>query len=94
MVWNYAYNLGFDHALLRLRKSVRKTIPMRILHAALFEAGLLLLLVPFIAGYLNVSIWQALIMDVALAGFYLFYAFVFNWGYDVIFPIPPDDVTA
>lgn len=94
MVWNYAYNLGFDHALVRLGKSVRKTMPVRILHAALFEVGLLCLLVPFIAWYLNVSIWQALIMDVALAGFYLVYAFVFNWAYDVIFPLPSNDVIA
>ena len=26
-------------------------------------------------------------MDVAFAGFFLVYAFVFNWAYDVVFPV-------
>ncbi len=27
-------------------------------------------------------------MDIAMATFYLIYAFVFNWVYDQVFPIP------
>ena len=27
-------------------------------------------------------------MDVAFALFYLIYAFIFNWIYDLVFPIP------
>lgn len=88
MLWNYGYNLAFDHALLRLGRSVHKTVPVRVVHAVLFETGLLFLLVPFIAWYLGVTFWQALVMDVALAGFYLVYAFAFNWAYDILFPIP------
>ncbi len=88
MLWNYAYNLAFDHALLRLGLSLNKTLRLRILHAALFEVGLLVLLVPFIAWYLGVTLWQAFVMDVALAAFYLVYAFCFNWAYDILFPIP------
>lgn len=88
MAWNYAFNLGFDHAMLRLVNDVRKTLAVRLVHAALFEAGLLVVLVPFIAWYLDVSLWQALVMDLAIAGFYLVYAFGFNWGYDVVFPLP------
>ena len=91
MLWNYAYNLGFDHALLRLGRPVAKTVKLRILHAVLFEAGLLLLLVPFIAWYLAVPLWQAFLMDLSLAGFYLLYAFVFNWLYDLAVPLPAAD---
>ena len=86
--WNYLYNLGFDHALLRLRGGVTKTLALRVLHALLFEGGLLAILMPFIAWYLGVSLWQAFVMDAAFAGFYLIYAFCFNWGYDVVFPVP------
>lgn len=86
--WNYGYNLIFDHAMLRLRGDVRKTPAIRVLHALLFETGLLLVLIPFIALYLGVGLWTALIMDLAFAGFYLVYAFVFNWLYDITFPIP------
>lgn len=85
--WNYLFNLGFDHALARLRGSVRKTLGLRVVHALLFEAGLLAVLVPFIAWYLRIGLIEAFLMDVALAGFFLIYAFAFNWAYDVIFPV-------
>jgi len=94
MGWNYAYNLGFDHAMLRLTGSVKKTLRTRIIHAGLFEFGLLCLLVPFIAWYLDVPLWQAFVMDVSLAGFYLVYAFVFNWAYDIVFPVPSEEAAA
>lgn len=86
--WNYLYNLGFDHVLRRLRGSTLKTWRLRLLHAVLFEAGLLAVLLPFIAWYLQIGLWQALLMDLGVAGFYLVYAFVFNWGYDRMFPLP------
>ncbi len=88
MGWNYAYNLGFDHALLRLRGDLRKTVPIRVGHAVLFEAGLLLALVPFIALYLDIDWVEAFVIDISFSAFFLVYAFVFNWAYDVVFPIP------
>jgi len=86
--WNYAYNLIFDRALLRLRGTVVKTVPLRILHAVMFEGGLLIILLPFIAWYLGIGLMAALAMDLAFALFYLVYAFVFNWVYDLVFPLP------
>ena len=88
MVWNYVYNLGFDHAMVRLRGGTEKTTPIRLLHALLFELGLLLFMLPAIALYLQISVWEALVMDIALALFYMGYAFVFNWAYDRVFPLP------
>lgn len=88
MTWNYVYNLGFDRLLQRLRGTTAKTAPIRLLHALLFELGLLALLLPFVAWYLDIGLWQALLMDLTLAGFYLVYALVFNWGYDRLFPLP------
>ena len=86
--WNYLYNLVFDHALLRIAGHVRKSIAVRILHAFLFEGGLLLILLPFIAWYLGVSLIEAFLMDVSFAAFYLVYTFAFNWLYDLVFPVP------
>lgn len=86
--WNYLYNLGFDHLLRRYAGTTLKTVPMRIIHAILFEAGLLMVLMPFIAWYLGISLWQAFVMDVAFALFYLVYAFIFNWAYDRLCPLP------
>lgn len=86
--WNYLYNLGFDHLLRHFTGTTLKTIPMRVFHALVFELGLLMILMPFIAWYLGISLWQAFVMDVAFALFYLVYAFVFNWAYDRLFPLP------
>lgn len=88
-LWNYVYNLLYDRVMLRRLGHLRKSLRQRVLHAVLFELGLLLVLMPFLAWYLDISLLQALIMDASFAGFYLVYAFVFNWGYDVIFPVPP-----
>lgn len=87
-VWNYLYNLGFDHLMVWRTGSVAKSLPVRIAHALLFEAGLLIVLLPAIAWYLGISLIDAFIMDIAIAGFYVVYAFVFNLAYDRIFPLP------
>lgn len=86
--WNYLYNLLFDHAMLRLAGHLRKTVLMRVFHSVLFELGLVTVLMPFIAWYLDVSLWHALVMDLSFSLFYLVFAFVFNWSYDLIFPVP------
>ncbi len=87
-LWNFVFNLGFDRAMLRMRGSVLKTMPIRVLHTVLFEAGLILILIPFIAWYLGIGLMTALILDLAVVVFYLVYTFVFNIVYDRAFPIP------
>jgi len=87
-LWNYVYNLGFDHLMQRLTGGTRKSVAIRVLHAVMFEVGLLLALLPMIAWYLGISVVQALMMDVSFALFYMVYAFVFNWVYDRVFPLP------
>ena len=86
--WNFAYNTVFDIALHRMTGSTLKSLRARILHAVTFEVGLLIVLLPFIAWYLGVTLWQALVMDLAFAAFYVVYAFVFNLAYDRLFPLP------
>jgi uncharacterized membrane protein len=87
-VWTYAYNLAFDTALQRLSGGTGKSIPMRVLQAILFEAGLLAMLTPLMAWYLDISLVQAFLMDVAFAVVFVLYAFVFNWVYDRILSVP------
>lgn len=87
-VWNYFYNVLFDKAMLKLRNNVQKTVLIRVLHAVLFEGGLLLMFMPIIAWYLDITLWEAFIMDIGMAAFYLIYAFFYNIAYDKIFPVP------
>ncbi|ARS52972.1 PACE efflux transporter [Kushneria konosiri] len=87
-LWNYLYNLGVDHALLRLRGHVQKTVIMRVFHAICFELGLICVLLPLIALYLSQTLAETAPLVTSLALFYVIYAFVFNWLYDIVFPIP------
>ena len=85
--WNYVYNLGFDRAMQRAVGHTRKSLLLRVAHAVLFEAGLLVVLLPPIAWYLGVGLSEALTMDLAIAAFYVVYAFLFNLAYDRAFPL-------
>ncbi len=86
-LWNLVYNYLFDLGLRAARGNTAKGTAMRGFHAILFEAGLLAVLMPFIAFYLGITLWQALMMDISFAAFYMAYAFVFNWAYDRLFPL-------
>ncbi|CAH0535921.1 PACE efflux transporter [Vibrio marisflavi] len=86
--WNYIYNIGFDKFLLKRFGSIKKTTLIRIFHALIFEGGLVIITVPMIACFLNVGLFQALILDIGLVIFYVIYAYVFNLGYDKVFPVP------
>ena len=87
-LWNVVYNFVFDVTYRRLTGKTLKTLIVRIIHSIFFEIGLLIVLMPFIAWYLDVSLWQALVMDLFFVAFYLVYAFAFNWAYDKFFPLP------
>ncbi|WP_417809852.1 PACE efflux transporter [Thioclava sp.] len=87
-LWNIIYNFTFDVALKRLTATTLKTARVRVLHAVLFELGLLAVLMPYLAWYLDVSLWQAFVMDASFALFYIIYALGFNWAYDALFPLP------
>jgi uncharacterized membrane protein len=88
VAWNYLYNLGFDHAMQRWRGTTLKTPVIRVFHAAMFEAGLLAALLPFFAWYMEIGVWEAFVMDISFSAFYFCYAYVFNWTYDWLFPLP------
>ena len=87
-LWNLGYNVLFDLALQRLTGTTLKSRIVRVLHALAFEAGLLMVLLSFIAWYLGISLWDAFVLDIALAAFYLVYSYVFNLIYDTLFPLP------
>lgn len=88
MGWQYLFNLGFDHALLRLRGRTAKRPAERVLHAVLFEGGLMLVSIPLAVWWLQIGWWEALWLDIGLIAFYLVYALAYNWAYDLLFPVP------
>ncbi len=89
MVCNYLFNLAFDHLLVRLGRPVHVRPPwLRALHAVAFEASLICITTPFIAWWLSISLFHALVADLSIALFYVLFAYLFNWAYDVIWPMP------
>ena len=86
--WNYLYNLLVDHWMLRQLGRLEKRFLERVLHALLFELGLLLVALPLTALWLGISLWQALWLDIGFSLFFVFYAFCYNLAYDYLFPLP------
>jgi len=60
---------------------------MRMVHAAGFEGGLILISLPILMAWTGMGWIEALLADIALALAYVVYAFFFNLGYDRVFPI-------
>ena len=86
MVWNFIYNYIFDliESYLNGHRSTRK-VSMRLLHALLFEIGLLIVTVPLVAYWLEMSLKNALLVDIGFVIFYLVYAFFYNYIFDKIY---------
>lgn len=95
--WNFAYNYGVDKLMVRYLGRLQKTLPERVVHAIGFELGLLVMILPFAAWWLSITLWEALIIDIGFVVFYVIYAFFYNLAYDKIFPVsftPPAVVNA
>lgn len=95
-LWNAAYNTTFDWLEGRLtgRTADHRPVLLRGAHAIGFEVGLLLVSLPIIMCWTGMGWQEALLADIALALFYVAYAFVFNLIYDRVFPIDETPSTA
>ena len=82
LAWNVLFNGLFDRLLKRLKRT--PSAVTRVIHALLFEGGLVAVSVPLIAWWLDVSLLQALILDIGVLLFFLPYTYVYHWAYDVV----------
>ncbi|HEM8495026.1 hypothetical protein DN523_15160 [Burkholderia multivorans] len=82
MAWNMIFNTLFDR--FERRAGLSRTIGVRIAHALGFEAGLVAMVVPLAAWWLNVSLIEALLLDLGIVLFFLPYTFCFNLVYDAL----------
>ncbi len=95
MLCNYLYNLLFDHMLRKLGRPVHHRPPrLRVIHALLFEASFIVVTVPVVAWWLNMTIWNAFMTDIGFALFFLVYAYFYNWAYDRVFPMPVEETVS
>lgn len=87
IIWNITFNTLFEKW--EMRQAVRgRSIVRRLVHAIGFEGGLALMLIPLMAWWFGISLWQATVMEAGLLVFFLVYTYVFNWGFDHVFGLP------
>ena len=87
LVWNFIFNTMFEAWEARQTKKGR-SVARRIAHAVGFEGGLVAFLVPLFAWWLEISLWQAFIVDLWIVVFFLVYTFLFSLAFDRIFGLP------
>ncbi|MCI4238376.1 multidrug/biocide efflux PACE transporter [Dickeya dianthicola] len=82
MVWNVAYNGLFDRLWPVSR--IRRGLWVRMGHALGFEGGFILIGLPLAAWMLNITLWQALMVEIGFFLFFLPYTMTYNWLYDLL----------
>ncbi|WP_173911160.1 chlorhexidine efflux PACE transporter AceI [Acinetobacter sp. Marseille-Q1618] len=82
VVWNMIFNHFFEK--LEYKYKFRRTVGIRILHAIGFEGGLMLATIPMVAYAMDMSLWQAILLDLGMTSCILVYTFIFQWCYDAI----------
>lgn len=87
LVWNYLFNGWFERW--EARQATRgRSWRRRLLHGLGFEGGLVVLLVPVMAWWLDTSLLQAFVADLGVLVFFFVYAVVFTWAFDRVFGLP------
>jgi uncharacterized membrane protein len=87
IVWNYVFNMLFE-SWERRQESKDRTLRRRLLHGTGFEGGLVVLLVPVMAWWLETTLITAFITNLGLLAFFFLYAILFTWAFDRIFGLP------
>ncbi|SHJ55792.1 Uncharacterized membrane protein [Shimia gijangensis] len=91
MAWNFVFNWLFDLWDRKYRGMAPRGAGIRVVHAVLFEAFLIIVGIFVTAWWLSISYLDALLLDLGFSAFFLVYAYVFNWSYDIVFPVPRGD---
>ena len=87
LMWNYAFNWVFERW--ESRQSVRgRSWARRLFHGAGFEGGLVIILLPVMSLWLDISLTAAFLANLGLLAFFFLYAIVFTWCFDKVFGLP------
>ena len=85
------WNLSFNHLFEKweARQTVKgRSVLRRVVHAIGFEGGIAAMLIPLMAWWFNITLWEAAVMEAGLLVFFMVYTFVFNWAFDRLFGLP------
>jgi uncharacterized membrane protein len=85
--WNYVFNTLFERW--ESRQSVRgRSLARRLAHGMGFEGGLVIILIPVMALWLDISPLSAFLANLGLLAFFFVYAIAFTWIFDRVFGLP------
>lgn len=85
------WNLSFNHLFEKweARQSVKgRSLLRRVVHAVGFEGGIAAMLIPLMAWWFGITLWEAAVMEAGLLVFFMVYTFAFNWAFDRLFGLP------
>ncbi|QXZ11406.1 PACE efflux transporter [Comamonas sp. Y33R10-2] len=85
--WNLLFNYLFEKW--ESSQTVKgRSILRRVVHAIGFEGGIAAMLIPLMAWWFNITLWEAAVMEAGLLVFFMVYTFAFNWVFDRLFGLP------
>lgn len=87
LLWNIIFNFLFEQWEKR-QHATHRLIKHRIYHAVGFEGGLMIITVPILAWFLQLGIWQTIVLDIGVTLAIMVYTFIFQWAFDSIFGEP------
>lgn len=85
--WNITFNWLFEKWESGQSQKGRSLL-RRIVHAIGFEGGIAAMLIPLMAWWFDISLWEATVLEAGILVFFMVYTFVFNWAFDRIFGLP------
>lgn len=88
LTWNYLFNLIFERWEARQRVGGRSAL-RRFVHGLGFEGGLVFILVPVMAYWLDITFLAAFVANLGVFIFFFVYAIAFTWAFDSVFGLPP-----
>ena len=87
LAWNYVFNAIFERW--ESRQNIKgRSIWRRLAHGIGFEGGLVTMLVPLMAYWLNISLLNAFYAELGILAVFFVYAVAFTWTFDKIFGLP------
>ena len=85
--WNLVFNWLFEKWEATQTQKGRSVL-RRVVHAIGFEGGIAAMLIPLMAWWFNISLWESAVLEAGILVFFMVYTFVFNWCFDRVFGLP------
>ena len=87
LAWNYVFNALFEHW--EARRTIKgRSLARRLAHGIGFEGGLVVMLVPLMAWWLQTTLLVAMIAELGFLALFFVYAVAFTWAFDKVFGLP------